>query len=868
MNHRYQPQTTAISKTVYFIFLLGIVLGTGLGYGIRDAMGPDETTPVDDQVAAVPSEDRKPPAEVAPAVTPEPETPESVAPVPEPEVALPEPDPVAARFDADVSGRWPARHVFVGIEGTKASLETLEWLNEFKPGGIVLGPHNVTDPLQLGALVLQLKEAVGLGTTLSDPPLILFHDGGRAVPALATVLEMAAEGDLADPVAAARQHARAARKHGIGVFIGPSLDLYLPNVSAPSLAQVALGGQPGVVSSLGIQYTEQLRAGGVLPVAGHFPGAGLAITDESGQWYIPANQMDGLAAGLQPFQDAIEAGIPGILVGHMAVPGIELDDPERPASRSPKLLKIVLREKLGFTGVVVSDDLGALPVSEEQPLERIAVTSLVSGCDVVLLKEANRDKLAAICRALVRVSKQSGFPSDQLASGQARLDAWQAELAKSPVPVAPLVTHVAENSAAPITLTPPAEVVDVAPTPDAGADESANGPAEMPSDTDTVAERETDTVENTTGTVPAAEEMVETAVTLPITVEAPATSEEKVEVAEEAGDDAVAPTGETSEAPSTDESTDVPPAVDEAVKTPGEESDEAAEPEEEEKDTEAVLTETPENSPEDVEGPFREHTIERGDSLLALSKRYNVSVADLMKWNNLDSQVIKYGFKLKVGPEGGAEDSDAPESEPEEESAEEEEPTEEPAEAAVTGAHPSPEGDSDSMKAEGDQAPVNSEGEEATLEPEEASEELAGSEPEELPEPETPAPEQSAQPPHTDMRAHMIEADDTVASVANQYGVQPGDVAAWNGLAGTDAALEVGKNLTIYLPMAATPEEKSDEVEVPEPGSYEIHVVSPGDNLRRIAQKYGVTQQAIVELNKLKSPDHVQLGWKLKIPKK
>ncbi len=856
MNHRYQPQTTAISKTVYFIFLLGIVLGTGLGYGIRDAMGPDETAPVDDQVAAVPSEDQRPPVAEAPAVTPEPETPEPVAPAPEPEVALPEPEPVAARFDADVSGRWPARHVFVGIEGTKASLETLEWLNEFKPGGIVLGPHNVTDPLQLGALVLQLKEAVGLGTTLSDPPLILFHDGGRAVPALATVLEMAAEGDLADPVAASRQHARAARKHGIGVFIGPNLDLYVPNVSAPSLAQVTLGGQPGAVSALGIQYMEQLRAGGVLPVAGHFPGAGLAITDESGQRYIPANQMDGLAAGLQPFQEAIEAGIPGILVGHMAVPGIELDDPDRPASSSPKLLKIVLREKLGFTGVVVSDDLGALPVSEEQPLERIAVTTLVSGCDVVLLKEANRDKLAAICHALVRVSKQSGFPSDQLASGQTRLDAWQAELAKSPAPVAPLVTHVAENNALPVTLTPPAEAVDVEPTPDAGADESADAPTEIPSDTDTVAETETDTVADTTDAVPPAEEMVETAVTLPITVEAPATSEDKAEPAEEAGDDVVAPTDETSEAPSTEESTDVPPAADEAMKTPGGESDEAAEPEAEESE---------------VEGPFKEHTIERGDSLLALSKRYNVSVADLMKWNNLDSQVIKYGFKLKVGPEGGAEESDTPASEPEEESAEEEEPTEKSAEEAATGERPSPEGDSDSMKAEGDQAPVNSEGEEATEEdpePEEALEELAGSEPEELPESETPAPEKSAQPPHTDMRAHMIEADDTVASVANQYGVQPSDVVAWNGLAGTDAALETGTNLTIYLPMAATPEEKSDEVEAPEPGSYEIHVVSPGDNLRRIAQKYGVTQQAIVELNKLKSPDHVQLGWKLKIPKK
>ncbi len=858
MNHRYQPQTTAISKTVYSIFLLGIVLGTGLGYGIRDAMGPDEAVPTEEQVAVVPGEETTPPVVEGPGS--ENTAPEAVEVTPDPEPALPEPEPMAARFDADVSGRWPARHVFVGIEGTKASLETLEWLNEFKPGGIVLGPRNVADPLQLGALVLQLKEAVGLGTTLSDPPLIVFHDDTRAVPALATVLEMAGEGDLADPVAAARQQARAARKHGIGVFIAPSLDLYVPNVSAPLLGQTTLGSQPDVVTRLGLSYTDQFRGGGVIPVAGHFPGAGLAIVDDSGQWYIPANQMDGLAAGLQPFQDAIEAGIPGILVGHMAVPGIELDDPKRPASSSPKLLKIVLREKLGFTGVILSDDLGSLPVSDEHPLERIAVTTLGSGCDVVLLKEANREKLAAICKALVRVSEQSGFPSDQLKSSQARLDAWQAQLAKSPAPVAPPVVQVAENREvpAPTEPTPPADAVKVDPKPV----EKTEEPAE---ETKVDDEAGTDTAKgSTTDVKPPAEEMVKTPVTLPITVEVPAETDGG-STEEPATEDTTPPADKTETATTEDVKSDDVKAETEMA-TPEVEADAKPKPDAEEKAPEEVTVVKPEKAEEEapeVAGPFREHRIEKGDSLLALSKRYNVSVADLMKWNNLDSQVIKYGFKLKVGPEAKEDGATEGEASAAEKKAEAEAPAEE-----VTEESPSPEEDSAAMAADNPEPADEGEGKEDVPAPE--AEPITGSDPEETPEPAepVPSPEKAPQPPDTDMRAHRVVAEDTVPSVANQYGVQASDVVAWNGLVGVDAPLESGSTLTIYLPMAAAPEEKAETVEAPAPGTYEIHVVSPGDNLRRIAQKYGVTQQAIVELNKLKSPDHVQLGWKLKIPKK
>ncbi|MCF6286251.1 MAG: hypothetical protein L3K26_13840 [Candidatus Hydrogenedentes bacterium] len=464
VSHGYQPQTTYISKALYWTFFLGVFLGTVLGFSIRPLFYGDDNSPSGEQVATSTTVDEAesgaeestpPPAESAaevPEIVPAPRPPAS------PDSAPSEPLS-SAPFDPDVKGLWPARHLFVGIEGTKASLDTLEWLNEFKPGGVLLGPENIADPMQLGALVLQIKQAVGLGTTIDDPPVIIYHDESRALPAIAATLEMATVGMERNPADAARAQARAARAHGIGVFLAPSLDIYLSGVSAPSLKRTVLGSQPREVSRVGLEYIRNLRSGGVLPVATHFPGAGLAVSRDGGVWHIPADQMDGMAAGMQPFQEAIAVNIPGLLVGHMAVPGIDRDAPNRPASSSPKLLKIFLRETLKFTGVVIADDLGSVPGIESEPLDKIAVTALVSGCDAVLLKEADRSKLFEICSALVRLAERRDFPAAQLESSKARLDIWQTLLAATPPPVEPAPDPepviVAVNSAAAKEADPP-----------------------------------------------------------------------------------------------------------------------------------------------------------------------------------------------------------------------------------------------------------------------------------------------------------------------------------------------------------------------------------------------------------------------------
>jgi LysM repeat protein len=232
-------------------------------------------------------------------------------------------------------------------------------------------------------------------------------------------------------------------------------------------------------------------------------------------------------------------------------------------------------------------------------------------------------------------------------------------------------------------------------------------------------------------------------------------------------------------------------------------------------------TPAPEPAPAVAETPTpREHTIAKGDSLNALAKRYGVTVENLRAWNSMNSDVVKIGQVLKiVAPEVAVPAEAAPVEAPAE-------PT--PVEAPVT----------ESVPAE----PVT-----------------------------------VAQPPDTDKREHTVASGETLGSIAGMYGVTVSDIRAWNGLDAGETVINAGAALVVYLPMAV-PEEGSPTPEAPAsaekqtatkpaPGDYDTYEVAQGDNLRRIAQRFGTTQQKLMEMNDLKSADLVQIGWKLKVPR-
>ncbi len=828
MNEGYK-QASEISRNLILTFIFGIVIGTVIGWGARSTIvesplvpeNPPELSvaqeaPTPEAPSAVPVE-TPPPVSAAPVPTVAPATEPVITPV-----AAPALDVEMPPFDPDVDGLWPAAHLFTGIQGTKADVDTLEWLNEFKPGGVVLGPENVTDALQLSALVLQIKQATGLGTKITDPPLILFNDPDHALPRLLGVDGDGSEKGL-NPDAAVAQ-AREGLKQGVGVYLGPALDIYLPGVSEARLELATLGTSGEAVVGPGLAYIDQLKSAGLLAVGREFPGAGLAVKSPEGTWYIPADQMDALAAAMEPFKAAMDAGIPGILVGHMAVPGIDKERPNRPAALSPRLLQLLVRQDWQYTGLLIASDITRHPMTRDLPRDEIALKALFSGCDAVILQDADRASLRAICDTFIRLSKRSDFPAEQFATSRQRMKDGLGRLGKPILAPAPQ----------------PAVVVAEAPV--------------------VVAE------------APAVPPETSAPVTTPVPDSAPATeappTPEPVPVPATAPAAAPAPTPTPA-----DTSEPVPASATEPVPAPSPEPAPAESP---------ITAPAPEPTPVVP----AEHTIVKGDSLNALAKRYGVSAADLRTWNSLESDVVKIGQVIKVqAPTAPGEEvkpvedkaveeksvapAEAPAPEEPKETASDTEPAPAPAEtpapestpevAPVEAPAPAPSAPSEEVKSVDETAPKS-------------------------------APEASAavkavtvaQPPDTDKREHTVAPGETLGAIAGMYGVTIAEIQSWNGLDPEETVINASDSLVVYLPVAipgteptpvadsvkATVSEKVDvEASAPAPGTYEVYEVAAGDNLRRIALRFGTTQQKLIEMNNLKSADLVQIGWKLKVPK-
>jgi LysM repeat protein len=805
VNEGYK-QASEISRNLILTFIFGIIIGTVIGWGARSTIV--ESPPVAEnppQLAEVPEG----PAPEAPVTAPEPPLP-TVGPATEPVITpAPAPDAETPPFDADVAGLWPAAHFFTGIKGTKVDVDTLEWLNEFKPGGVVLGPENVTDALQLSALVLQIKQATGLGTKITDPPLIIFNDPEHALPRLLAVDGDGSEKGL-NPEAAVAQ-AREGLKQGVGVYLGPSLDMFSPGVSEARLELATLGTSSEGVVGPGLAYVSQLKSAGLMAVGREFPGAGLAVKSAEGTWHIPADQMDALASAMEPFKAAMDAGISGVLVGHMAVPGIDKERPNRPAALSPRLLQLLVRQDWQYQGLLIASDITLHPMTRDLPRDEIALKALFSGCDAVILQDADRATLRTICDTFVRLSKRSDFPVDQFAAsrqrmrdGLGRLGTPVAAPAQTPAVVvaeAPVVVPEAPaappEAPAPVT-TPvpdPAPATEVAPTP---APEPVPAPAP----------------ESAAKPEPAPEPTPEPA-PVPASVESPAP----------------APAAEPAPAPA-----------------------ESA-------------------APAPAEAPVAPvaHTIVKGDSLNALAKRYGVSAADLRTWNKMDSDVVKIGQVIKI-------QAPAPDAAPAAPGGEEKPPEEK---AAETPPVETPQGE-----AAPEIVPAETPAPETTPAEVSATAPPAETAPVEPPTEAAPAaPVTTPQPPDTEKREHTVALGETLGAISGMYGVTVAEIQSWNGLDPGETVINAGAGLVVYLPVAIpgadaapavdpakTLEPGEAEVEKlapaePASGTYELYEVATGDNLRRIAQRFGTTQQKLIEMNNLKSADLVQIGWKLKVPK-
>jgi len=296
----------------------------------------------------------------------------------------------------------PGEGLAVGFEGTRIPDAVAALAERSGLGGLVLFTRNCPD---VESVLAQTKAARALGP---DVLVMVDHEGGRVhrLPEPFTRFPPAAAiGRAGDPrlaAAVARAMARELRAAGFDSGIAPVLDCLFDPASTV-IGERAYGAAPDEVAACGVAFVEAALAEGVIPVAKHFPGHGRTPLDSHRELPEVGASNDELTRGdLVPFRAALDAGCPAVLVAHVRYRAL---DPTLPASLSPAIIGGLLRERLGFAGLVLSDDLEMAAVAEGRGIAEAARRFLLAGGDLALIcrdGEAQREAVVSIEKAIDR----------------------------------------------------------------------------------------------------------------------------------------------------------------------------------------------------------------------------------------------------------------------------------------------------------------------------------------------------------------------------------------------------------------------------------------------------------------------------------
>ncbi|MDQ6618452.1 MAG: beta-N-acetylhexosaminidase [Pseudomonadota bacterium] len=281
----------------------------------------------------------------------------------------------------------PRGPVVIDIAGLELTGAERERLMHPLVGAVILFSRNYASLEQLRALTSSIA-------ALRSPALIIAvdHEGGRVQRfrnGFSVIPPMRTLGAMWDrDVDAAAQEARmigrtiAAELRGCGIDFSFTPVLDLDHARSGVIGDRAFHGNANAVAHLAAALVEGLHAGGMAAVGKHFPGHGYAEADSHTDVPIDTRELaDILAQDVIPFGALIAAGLEAIMPAHVVYPAVD----EMAAGYSTKWLQDILRGRLGFDGVIFSDDLGMVGAHGAGEMQHRADAALAAGCDVVLV---------------------------------------------------------------------------------------------------------------------------------------------------------------------------------------------------------------------------------------------------------------------------------------------------------------------------------------------------------------------------------------------------------------------------------------------------------------------------------------------------
>ena len=325
--------------------------------------------------------------------------------------------------------------LMVGFQGTELSQEFIDWLQEYRPGGVILFSRNLVNPEQVARLTNSLQEHA------PNPPLLIAIDqeGGRVsrLPQGFTIFPSAASvatcQSLDVAYGVAEITAKELRAVGINMNMAPVLDVN-SNPANPIIGNRAYGDNPEQVCTFGVAIMQGLKDNGVIPCGKHFPGHGDTTTDSHKVLPVVTANRDRLEAiELEPFRRAIQQGLPTLMTAHVHYPALDV---EAPATLSRPILTNLLRNELGFDGVTLTDDMEMRAILDHGSIGEASVRSLQAGADMVLICHQQSRQTEAV-QAIEQALDRGKLSMDDLTTSVDRISALKQTHLSSFQPVDP-----------------------------------------------------------------------------------------------------------------------------------------------------------------------------------------------------------------------------------------------------------------------------------------------------------------------------------------------------------------------------------------------------------------------------------------------
>lgn len=327
----------------------------------------------------------------------------------------------------------------VGFEGTEWSPELRDLLDDLNPCGVILFARNIETPEQTARLNRKIQ-----AHTLKKSKWGLFigvdQEGGRVRRLKAPYTEFPPALELAssdDPAAAVREFgmvtAREIRLVGFNTDFVPVMDVLgqEEDLASSVIGDRSYGFEPTVVSRLGSIVIETMRSQGVIPCCKHFPGHGGTSVDSHLDLPIDPREAAVIERfDLVPFQSAVDMNVEMLMTAHVLFPALDL---ALPATLSPSIIGGVLRNKMGYDGVAVTDDLDMGAVAGRYTAEESTLKAFAAGVDIPLICNSPEKALSARF-ALFEAFRSEEIPAARFNESLERIQRLKARYSASMIP--------------------------------------------------------------------------------------------------------------------------------------------------------------------------------------------------------------------------------------------------------------------------------------------------------------------------------------------------------------------------------------------------------------------------------------------------